>query len=528
MDAAGEAALPNGVRLGNLGEDLENYDDSSYCFKTPKWTRKATFSSPKPIFPEANYSQYRNLSPCELFELFFDEEVFSLIIEQSALYARYKGEISFSTNEKELKVFLGILLLSGIVPVPSRRLYWKNSPVTRNEAVYSAMRRNRFDKIMQFIHLADNTNLDDSDKYAKLRPLIRLLSTRFLSHFQPEQHLSHDEAMVEYFGRHGCKQCIRNKPIRFGYKVWCLNTDAGYLVSFDLYQGKTYEGNSYEEKTFGKCGATVLKNIKSLPDDKIQLPYSYYFDNLFTSFPLLQHLSEQNYTATGTIRDNRLKKCPLKAVSEMKKEKRGTSDFIIDKANNISLCRWMDNSVVTIASTAHGREPLSKVKRYSQKEKKNIEVDCPLVIREYNNHMGGTDRQDQNVNNYRVSIRGKKWWWSIFTWLLDVSVQNAWILHKKSGGCLPQLDFKEQIAESYLKRYGIPPKGPGRPSQGETGCKRVLDDIRFDGIEHYLIETPNRKRRRCAGNLCNKSPSSQCNKCDVGLCLSCNLAFHTK
>ncbi|XP_064116478.1 piggyBac transposable element-derived protein 3-like [Macrobrachium nipponense] len=230
LDAAGEAALPNGVRLGNLGEDLENYDDSSYCFKTPKWTRKATFSSPKPIFPEANYSQYRNLSPCELFELFFDEKVFRLIIEQSALYARYKGEISFSTNEKELKVFLGILLLSGIVPVLSRRLYWKNFPVTRNEAVYSAMEKDRFDKIMQFIHLADNTNLDDSDKYAKLRPLIRLLSTRFLSHFQPEQHLSHDEAMVEYFGRHGCKQCIRNKPIRFGYKVWCLNTDAGYLL----------------------------------------------------------------------------------------------------------------------------------------------------------------------------------------------------------------------------------------------------------------------------------------------------------
>ncbi|XP_068224706.1 uncharacterized protein, partial [Palaemon carinicauda] len=73
--------------------------------------------------------------------------------------------------------------------------------------------------------------------------------------------------------------------------------------------------------------------------------------------------------------------------------------------NEVWLGKWMDNSVVTITSTAHGREPLSKVKRYSKKEKKNIEVDCPLVIREYNNHMGGTDRQDQNVNNYRVSIR---------------------------------------------------------------------------------------------------------------------------
>ena len=98
--------------------------------------------------------------------------------------------------------------------------------------MYSAIRRNRFDKMIQFIHFADNSNLDLSDKYSKVRPLIRILSSRFLSHFQPEQHLSHDEAMIEYFGRHGCKQCIRNKPIRFGYKAWCLNTDSGYLVSF--------------------------------------------------------------------------------------------------------------------------------------------------------------------------------------------------------------------------------------------------------------------------------------------------------
>ena len=54
--------------------------------------------------------------------------------------------------------------------------------------------------------------------------------------------------MIEYLGRHGCKQCIRGKPIRFGYKVWCLNTSDGYLVSFDLYQGRTYEEN---EELFG-------------------------------------------------------------------------------------------------------------------------------------------------------------------------------------------------------------------------------------------------------------------------------------
>ena len=42
--------------------------------------------------------------------------------------------------------------------------------------------------------------------------------------------------------------------------------------------------------------------------------------------------------------------------------------------------------------------------------------------------MGGTDRQDQNVNKHRIAIRGKKWYWCMFTWLIDVTVQNAWLL----------------------------------------------------------------------------------------------------
>ncbi|XP_068247878.1 piggyBac transposable element-derived protein 2-like [Palaemon carinicauda] len=143
--------------------------------------------------------------------------------------------------------------------------------LTRNEAIYQAMRR-RFEKIMQFINFSDNPKLDTTDKYAKVRPLVRHLTMKFIEHFQPVKSLSHDEAMVEYYGKHGCKQCIRMKPIRFGYKVWYLNSDDGYQVTFDLYQGRTYEGNEVNEKVFGKCAATVLKNIDSLSEDKRSLP----------------------------------------------------------------------------------------------------------------------------------------------------------------------------------------------------------------------------------------------------------------
>ena len=85
----------------------------------------------------------------------------------------------------------------------------------------------------------------------------------------------------------------------------------------------------------------------------------------------------------------------------------------------------MDNSVVTIASTVHVNKTLTKVLKYSHKHKKIIEINCPKLVQEYNKHMGGTDHQDQNVSKYRIAFQEKKWYWCIFTWMIDVVVQNA-------------------------------------------------------------------------------------------------------
>ena len=61
----------------------------------------------------------------------------------------------------------------------------------------------------------------------------------------------HDEAMIEYFGKHGCKQVIRRKPVRLGYTRWCQNTDLGFSVLL-IYSNKEIE------MKFGKCPLTVL------------------------------------------------------------------------------------------------------------------------------------------------------------------------------------------------------------------------------------------------------------------------------
>ncbi|KAJ8959792.1 hypothetical protein NQ314_006150 [Rhamnusium bicolor] len=109
-------------------------------------------------------------------------------------------------------------------------------------------------------------------------------------------------------------------------------------------------------------------------------------------------------------RENRLSKtCPLQSVKDMKKTSRGTYDYVLTEDKNVVVTRWMDNSVVTVASTVHTVIPVSNASRYSASEKKEIGIPRPNCIGNYNEFMGGTDQMDANINVYGIGIRGKKW-----------------------------------------------------------------------------------------------------------------------
>ena len=108
--------------------------------------------------------------------------------------------------------------------------------------------------------------LDKNEKLAKIRPSIKYLHEKFATTFPMEQQIDLDESMIECFGKRGCKQCIRNKPIRFGYKAWCLNSILGNLFAFDIYQGSSSEVQLQHEAKFSKGGRTLLSLLDSLPD----------------------------------------------------------------------------------------------------------------------------------------------------------------------------------------------------------------------------------------------------------------------
>ncbi|KAJ2948736.1 hypothetical protein O0L34_g7996 [Tuta absoluta] len=457
----------------------------------------------------------KNHSPVLLFEEMFDDDVMSLIVNNSLLYAGQNNRHNFEFNTSDLKRFLGILILSGYHELPSERSYWSLDEDLGVPLVANCMSRNRFTDIKRNLHFVDNLLAAGTiDKMFKVRPLCDLIQRNSCQWGVFHENLSVDESMIKYFGRHSAKQFIMGKPVRFGYKNWAGTSSDGYCYSFDIYCGKSAEAST------DTLGARVVKSLLAkMPINASE--HVVYFDNFFTNYQLLHDLRLQGYRATGTIRDNRTKKCPLVPVKTMKKQPRAEYDYRFDKKNEITIVRWKDNNVVTMGSNFDNVEPLGKVKRWCSVKKQKFDVNIPRLFVNYNRGMGGVDQMDQSISLYRVSLKGKKWWWVIFTYVLDMAISNAWRLHvllsktEEDVTYMDQLSFRRSIARAYLQQ-GKSKTRP--PSSAVDGL-----DTKNNGHNPERIEKP----LRCV--ICHNRVRWRCELCAKTLCVErpCFGEFHS-
>lgn len=119
-----------------------------------------------------------------LFQLFFTDEFFYLLVFQTSLYAEQIGKPYKPTDQKEIKTLIGINLLMGIKKLPSYRDYWSSSNILNDSCVSSLMPVKRFSWLLGHLHINDNSlqprrSDPDFDKLYKVRPLLTHLLERF-------------------------------------------------------------------------------------------------------------------------------------------------------------------------------------------------------------------------------------------------------------------------------------------------------------------------------------------------------------
>ena len=202
------------------------------------------------------------------------------------------GEERYQTGKQltthELKAFFGFSILMGINRLPSINDYWSNDPRLHYAPIADRIPRWRWREISRYLHFVNNEVLVSRgdpahDRLGKVRPLIKHLSSKFATLYEPSKHIAVDEAMIKFQGRSSLKQYMPMKPVKRGIKVWVLaDSSNGYFSRFQVYTGRG------EERVVGLGAHVVLKLTEELKHKN----HHVYFDNFFTSYQLLEDLRE--------------------------------------------------------------------------------------------------------------------------------------------------------------------------------------------------------------------------------------------
>lgn len=478
-------------------------------------------------------------TPYEYFSLFFSDEIFDMIVSETNLYSTQVTGKSISVSNKDIKDFVAINILMGIVNMPAYTDYWCQA--FRYERISNIMSLKKFQQIRRFIHFNNNL-LDDGDRYYKVRPLVQMLRENCLK-IEHETKFSIDEMIVPYKGTRAGnrKQYIKNKPRKWGFKIFVRAGVSGFIYDFLLYGGEdTFRFHTFpeNEESLGLGAKVVLALCQSIPNPACSVVY---FDNFFTSLELIKILRE-NYGifSLGTIRGNRIRGAEKSLDSDKKLQKKGRGSFsqVVCNENKVCIVKWSDNKCVTVASSYVDSYPLGQINRYNKESKKREPVSCPEIIKHYNAHMGGVDLADMLVALYRTELKGHRWYLPLVSQVIDICVNNAWILYRRN---LPDNSPKNQIIPLKKFRYSIYQSLTqfGRDKRKKDSENRAPSciirnpseprpntDIRYDKHDHFPSFS---SKGRC--KFCTKGQTSVfCQKCLQRLCLlpdrNCFYAFH--
>ena len=117
---------------------------------------------------------------------------------------------------------------------------------------------------------------------------------------------------------------------------------------------------------------------------------------------------------------------------DLKPRGRGSFDYRTDCNTGLHLLKWFDNKCVIVGSSFAGVECHNTVQRYDQAKKEKVTIDCPDIVSQYNQSMGGVDLADMLVSLYRTTIiTRKRWYLKLIFHCVDIAKVNAWLLYRR-------------------------------------------------------------------------------------------------
>ncbi|GBM40530.1 PiggyBac transposable element-derived protein 4 [Araneus ventricosus] len=402
--------------------------------------------------PGIKVSLRQSDDPLDYFCLFFDDEVISFIAKETNSFAEEHFsnlDLTPSTralqwkdvSSEELKRFISLLILQGIVQKPTEKWFWSKRPILCTPFFGNVMNEKRYSLIMKFLH-------------------------------------------------------------------------------FQIRKGTTFH-EDYED--YGVSTKSVMTLIHELKNKG----YTLTTDNYYTSPELAEILIKCKTDIYGTLRANRKGLPPLIKSSKVKK-----GEVLAFQKGKICLLKWTDKKPILMLSTLHSTSMVTVESKKSKSSKLK-----PAVVADYNNTMGGVDKADQCLSYYPVARnQQRKYYKKIFRYLLSQAVWNAFVIFKKNGGKMRQVEFRMKLIERLIEVTVCNPstrRGPFPKSEENV--------VRLTGrhFPSYVDESESRKKsRKCVvcslkmnenGKRVRRESRFECKNCDVGLCVApCFEIYHTE
>ncbi|UYV84398.1 TIGD4 [Cordylochernes scorpioides] len=303
-------------------------------------------------------------SPFDAFSLFFTENIFKSIKEETNRYARSiidreskKGPLKphgmlakwKAVSVAQIKLFFCVIIHMSLVKKPGMKDYWSTHGFLKNAFCQSInMPRTLFMRILSMLHLNDNSKYIEygkpgHDRLFKIRPVLESLIYSFGNAYTPQQNLTIDEVMCPFRGRVGFRVYIKGKPHKYGIKIFQIcEAVSGYAYNFDIYTGKDPEQPEHN---------SIPNLVDRLAKRFYGQGYHIYFDRWFSSPELFDKLWEKKTLAVGTVMPSR-KTMPKTEFSQ--KLKRG--EIIKMRRKHLLAIKWKDVRDVFMLSTVHEGE----------------------------------------------------------------------------------------------------------------------------------------------------------------------------
>ena len=322
-----------------------------------------------------------------------------------------------NTNPTELRAFLGVLIMTGVRH--DGHLNLKMMFDVQFGALFyrSIFSLKRFEWLLRTLRFDNRDHRNPNDRFSPIREIFDMFINNCKKLYVPGPIVTVDEMLAPFRGKVPFRMYIPSKPAKYGMKLFMVNdAKSQYCYNAIPYLGK----NSYQER---EKPADVNQGefyTMQLLNDLLIAGRTVVLDNWFTSLPLTRKLQRYDMHLVGTIRMN---KAFLPSKDFIKSLKLPKNDAVAlynhDEKMNLVVKKVKSSKYVGILSTLHNN--LTVVE--------GTKTEAHMF---YNAGKGGTDAFDQRCAVTSCSRKTNRWPLAMFFQLLNIAMNNAYILYSES------------------------------------------------------------------------------------------------